>query len=168
MNAFEIRPRFRLTVEESPEAVAEQFRQALKLASTTVSGRVLPGHVTLKLPVTQRHYWSPQLDLDIEKSDNQCLIRGLMGPAATVWAFFSFCYAIMGFAMLAGLIVGMSQWTLGTYSVFIWLLPAGAVGCILLYLVSQAGKKISQKEMHILYNFVLQTLAAHNPQLQTS
>ena len=70
MSELAIRPRFQKYSEMSPEAVVKKLQEALELPHAKVKGTIIDQHIILRIPLSEQHYWSPQLDLEIEKTSN--------------------------------------------------------------------------------------------------
>lgn len=127
----------------------------VKFSTTTVEG-----HITLMIPMTERHFWSPQLSLSFEQTDEGTIIRGLYGPNPTVWAIFFFGYISLGILALFALMAGSSQWMLGMEAPLLWVVPACAVVALILYLVAQAGQKVGAEQMYRLHHFYEATVGS--------
>ena len=97
LKSFRVRPRFQIESIFTGEELNDRINTELKNSESCL-GSVMAGHVTLYLPVNEQHYWSPQLSLSIEDTENGCLIRGLYGPRPSVWTMFVFIYFIIGLA----------------------------------------------------------------------
>ncbi|MEP2024651.1 MAG: hypothetical protein ABJH98_17430 [Reichenbachiella sp.] len=143
---------------QSPEKIATQLKDRIKISDDGIHGTVIEGHATLSLPPRDQHYWSPQLSLSFESSETGSVLRGLYGPRPEVWTMFVLFYSIIGFAVLVILVIGYSNWTLGQSAQILWLVPA-LVGIFLtLYLVSYFGQKMGRKQIVTLHNFVEKAL----------
>ena len=111
------------------------------------------GHVDIKIPVAERHYWSPQLHISTEQTDDGTIIRGLYGPNPTVWGLFFFGYLTVGVLSFFAAFWGFSQLTLGHDARILWALPVLAVVALVLYLIAQMGQKIGADQMFRLHYF---------------
>ncbi len=156
MTSFRIRPRFKHVSEKSMELIQEKIKNSLKQPGATCKGRVIPGHVILKIPLEDQHYWSPQLSLsleELEEPEEGVLIRGLYGPNPNVWAMFAFGYAGLGFMSLFVSIIGFSRMSLDLPAPVLWFLPFFALGFAVLYIIAQTGQKIGVEQTFILHHF---------------
>ncbi len=149
-----IRPRFRLEVPYSPEILKEKIRLALDINDEMCKGNIVDNHVILKIPISQQHYWSPMLTIDLEPIDSGSLIRGLFGPKPEIWTMFVFFYSAIGFLTLMGLIFGFSQLMLKMNAYGLWAVPAGGSLLIGLFVISKFGQRLGQKQMHQLKEFL--------------
>jgi hypothetical protein len=99
----------------------------------------------LKIPENERHYWSPQLTLQVEKRGDGSYIRGLYGPNPTVWTMFVFFYTLFAVIGLIGTIFGLSQLQLGYPAWALWALPISLVAIAALYLAARRGQRIGSQ-----------------------
>ncbi len=146
MPELTLRPRFHYHLHEEPTFVLAHLEQSLGEAGDKVSGQVVQHHVMIKVAAKDRHYWSPQLDLEIEpheKIPDGSLIRGIIGPSPSVWTLFVFLYSALGFFALVGMIVSLSQWTLHKPVLGLWLLLGAGLAMGGVYAAGQAGKRLA-------------------------
>ena len=151
---FHVRPRFKYTVHLTAEALEKRLTAALANSGASCTGKVIPGHATLRIPISERQYWSPQLQLSFEEEEDGLLVRGLFGPRPQVWTMFVLFYSIIGFLAFILLVVGMSMMTLGKSLAIFWGVPVLALLFISLYLVAYIGQRKSRHQMIILYRFL--------------
>jgi hypothetical protein len=157
LTLYRVRPRFSVTASEPLEQVTTRIRQALDQADAPCCGRIHFEYVTLYLPTEEQHYWSPQLSLSLEPTEEGCLLRGLYGPRPEVWTMFVFFYAIIGLAATIIAIIGFSNMSLGKSGMVLWLLPL-LIGLFLtLYLTAYFGKRMGQDQMVTLHRFLEQS-----------
>ena len=160
MTSLRLRPRFRHLTPESPTEIETLLKEALNDAGATCTGSFYPGHLHLKIPMADRHFWSPQLHLSMEQTEEGTLIRGLYGPNPSVWAIFFFGYVVIGILFFFAGMWGLTQWSLGLSSGVLWALPVLAVLALSLYLMAQAGQKLGEDQMLRLHHFYEQVI--HN------
>ena len=158
MSSLEIRPRFRRLVPWKPPQVIDRFRRRLGNGEAPVRGLIVDHHVTLKIPYESQHFWSPQLDLEVEEHPEGTLVRGLYGPHPSVWLMFVFFYAALGFIATIVAIIGFSQWNLGLSAGILWLLPVMGFILLMVWLSARAGQKLGREQMEELQAFLDQTL----------
>lgn len=159
MSQLKIRPRFQRNCRLPKEKVLARIREKLDLPGQPVRGLVVDHHVTLKVPVEERHFWSPQLSLEVEEAEGGgSLIRGLYGPAPSVWLMFVFFYAFLGFVSMIVAIIGFSEWSLGLPGRILWLLPVAAFIVLMIYLSARAGQKLGHEQMYCLRDFLNEAL----------
>ena len=153
-----LRPRFRYYVPSSQVMVQNQFKKAFKIPENNFTGSALEYHISVDYSEKVRHFWTPQMDLNLEKYEDGTLIRGLIGPRANVWTVFMFFYAVAGVAGLAGIIIGTGQWSMGEDPLAFWLLPFSSIIFLAVYLIGRTGKKIAFSESVGLHDFLIENL----------
>lgn len=159
MTSFRFRPRFKRVTALSTEAFTQRIRDELAKSEAPCVGVVIPEHIVLKVPVTERHFWSPQVSLSLEeREDGNTLIRGLYGPNPTVWLLFTFGYIVIGTMAFFALMLGFSKLSLGLDASILWLLPMFALASIGLYFVAQFGQKLGVEQTFMLHHFVEEIL----------
>jgi hypothetical protein len=158
MTAIEIRPRFREIYHLSPTDTVSKIRDAIEQEDSSVKGLVVDQHITLLIPFDERHYWSPQLSIDIEEHEEGSLLRGLYGPKPSVWLMFMFLYSLLGVIALFVAITGFSQYSLGMPAPVLWVLPVAAVIALFLYISAKTGERLGRDQMHQLHYFLDEVL----------
>ncbi len=149
-----VRPRFEIETTHSVEQLAQKIKSDLNKESSPIKGRIQEGYATLYLPHEEQHYWSPQLRLSLEKTENGSLLRGLYGPRPSVWTMFVFFYSLIAFAIMVISIIGLSNITLDKSGAILWLVPVLILVFLSLYFVSYSGQKMGQDQMVTLHDFV--------------
>jgi fumarate reductase subunit D len=160
-NEIVLRPRFKFDVEHNNEIILKLFEDTIKAQSDFIVSRV-DDHVFIKIPKKDQHFWSPQLHLEInetEQDKNKSTIYGLFGPNPTVWTMFMFFHFIViglffGFGVWA-----YSNWSLGnSYSIQLFLVLFMVVIWVVLYFGGRIGKQTGMTQMHKLHHFMRDTL----------
>lgn len=147
MSELALRPRFQKTLDASPQAVLDHFETFLGSDSEIAVGTIVQHHIMIRIPKADLHYWSPQLDLELEEDENKTtLIRGLVGPSSSVWTKFVFLYFAAGFAAITTAVIALSQWTLGKTMWGLWGLGLSLAVIIGTYLMGQTGKKLAHEQ----------------------
>ncbi|MFY0625507.1 MAG: hypothetical protein JXR07_04390 [Reichenbachiella sp.] len=150
----EIRPRFRIESSDKMDELIRKLKEGLENPAAPCQGKVIHGHATLSPLQSEQHYWSPQLGLSIEETENGTLLRGLYGPRPEVWTLFVLFYSVIGLAGLVVLIIGMSKLTLGKSADILWLVPILGTIFLTLFLVANRGKNLGKDQIKILHNFL--------------
>lgn len=161
MNApLEFRPRFKFEISLSQEEITHRLQQ--KLETDNPDGlRVskVSYHIILRPNPDKRHFWSPQLDINMEHLDeNHTLVRCLIGPMPTVWTMYVFLYGGLGLGALVALMAGFSQWALNHNPWAFWVLPFCILGLTLMILFAQFGQRLARDEMRMLKQFLDEAL----------
>ncbi len=153
-----LRPRYKFSTELSSEDIRNGLRTALKDKAVNefeLQYRSVQGHLIVSFPQKHKHFWSPTLDVNLEDGQNgKTTVRVLIGPEPSIWTMFMFFYTLGGLAMLAGLVLGYSQWTLGKGVLALWLIPVGFAIILFFYLAALGGKAKAQDQMKILKTFM--------------
>ncbi len=153
MANFKIRPRFSRKTRLPISEITTRIKSALEDENASIIGYVMDHHIFLKIPVKDRHYWSPELHLEIEELESSSLIKGILGPRPSVWFMYVFFYSFLGFISVIVMIVGFSQLNLGLPGRILWVLPILLVLFLFAFFTAKAGQKLGHDEMHALYDF---------------
>ncbi len=158
MSSTVLRPRYKFTTPLSAEEIRARLKSALKdaeLNTYELQHRSVSGHIIVVLPKKHKHFWSPTLDINLEKAaDGQTVVRVLIGPEPSIWTMFMFFYTIGGLMATAGLVLGYSQYALGHGAFYLWLIPVGIAIIMFFYLAALAGKSKAREQMHLLKDFL--------------
>ena len=154
MDGFQVRPRFQKKLSASPEEVLRRLREGLADSAGKVRGLIVDHHVTLKIPPDDDHFWSPQLQLEVEADGEHTLLRGLYGPKPSVWLMFLFFYAFLGFVGVVVVIIGLSERSLGLPGRILWAVPMVAFVLIMVYLSARSGQALGKDQMYTLRDFL--------------
>lgn len=155
-SVFQIRPRFKSSIETTMENIPLHFKKALAKENAPCIGFINKNFGTLSLPKAAQHYWSPQLSFTFEESEeveNEIIIRGLFGPRPNVWTMFLFFYSIITFAILVIGIIGLSYWSLGKSILILWWIPVLSIIYASLFWVAYSGQRLGHHQMEILNDF---------------
>lgn len=153
-NPIQVRPRFKLLSDLSIEELQGKINDHLVKATTNCYGKINHGFGTIQLPTSEQHYWSPQLVISLEKTDEGTEIRGLYGPKPSIWTMFVFFYATIGFAFVITLIIGLTHISMEKDSLIIWLAPLLLVLFFSLYFISYLGQKKGTPQLILLEQFI--------------
>ncbi len=160
MSSFRIRPRFKQLTKEPSKHLQDRLIEKLENGVAKFVATSVQDHITLTIPSVEKHFWSPQLSLSFEETEEGTIIRGLYGPNPTVWAVFFFGYVSVGILALFGLMAGSSQLMLGQEAPVLWSLPACGIVAIILYFVAQTGQKMGAEQMFRLHHFYEDTVGS--------
>ena len=153
-------PRFRLRVAALPDSLFEEIKQTA-IQDNTVSGTFAEKYTILRIPSWERHYWSPELQLQAfpcNEKPNNTVIRCVIGPTQSVWVMFTFFYAITGLLTLFGGMFGLVQYSISKESTFLWILPFGVIMLITLFIISKIGQRKARNQTLHLVSFLFHTL----------
>lgn len=155
-----LRPRFERSLSCSTREATQRLRAAIAAPDCPCRGREYGGHFILRVPESERHFWSPQLSLDVEGAPGGgTVLRGLFGPHPSIWTFFVAAYALAGFSAVIGLLFGFSQWSLGQPPHALWAVPAAMLFAGLTYGVGLIGRRLGYAQVLQLRDVVDRALA---------
>ncbi len=147
--------------DESQEQLIEKFRDNLKDVDCKYCSKIVDGHIVIDVPLAENHFWSPQLNVEIEKvTDKKSIVKGLFGPKPQVWTLFMFIHfgvaiTFIGFLMTWYVKYMIKEDTTFSMSMTIFL----PVLWFILYFIGRIGKRTGYKQMDELYKFMMQILA---------
>lgn len=162
MSSFRIRPRFKEQLQTDLDTFKKTMEAALD-QSDECTGLISETYCVIKIPTVDRHYWSPQLTITIEDSENKeaITVRGLYGPKPSVWAVFFMGYAALGVLALFAGVYGLSQYMLEKPAPILWLIPIFGAIALVLYIVAQGGQKIGAEQMYRIHHFYEAAMKHH-------
>ena len=153
----ELRPRFKLKSKLSIDDITAVLSDQLN-NDPTVNGSVDKTYAILKIPPEKQHYWSPELQVHLEKDSDDTIIRCLVGPSQAVWAMFMFCYiAIAALTLFVGM-YGLIQLQLGHSNYAVYIIPIGLLILPSIYTFSKIGQKTGRDQMLHLISFLYHSI----------
>ncbi len=147
MSSFGFRPHFRQLLDLDLASVEERLVERAGTEGHRCQVTRFPGFISLRIPDDEQHFWSPRLDLSLEKTeDGKTMVRGRYGPGANVWSLFLYGYVAIAFLGSIGSILGICQALIGYYPWGLWIVGAMAVLGLALYLLAQTGQKLGAQQ----------------------
>lgn len=158
-NEIVLRPRFKLELNHANGPILNSFENAKSTNEIYKIVRV-DDHVFIRLPTQQQQFWSPQLHLEINETDDKTtILYGLFGPNPTVWTLFMFLHFLVAGLFIAFAIWCYTSWTLkNPYAMPMGLMILMVIIWFALYFAGRFGRAKGKKEMHGLYDFMETTL----------
>lgn len=153
MSSFRIRPRFKNTVHLSIQDITQKFQKLDNDTKAQFMVKLSHHHITIHIPLEDRHYWSPVLTISLEETPDGTIVRGLYGPNPSVWAIFFFGYIALGLIALFAGMYGASKAMLNMEAPILWILPICGGLALLLYIIAQGGQKIGAEQMFRMHHF---------------
>jgi len=115
-NDIRLRPRFYKDIDENIDLVRQKFVDYAKNVPSGFLIKIRPNHIQFSIQGEKQRYWSPHLSIELEEKEgnekNSTHIRGLFGPAQTLWTFFIFLHFIIAGIFLLFLMFAYSNWML--------------------------------------------------------
>lgn len=155
-----LRPRFKIDFEETQSDIIAKFEQNLQGEECKYCSKIVDGHIIIDVPAEENHFWSPQLNVEIEKVDEKSsVVKGLFGPKPQVWTLFMFFHFAVAVAFIGFGIMAYVQSTLDRdYKVALTIVVVLPIVWILMYFIGRLGKKTGRKQMEELHGFLMDTL----------
>ena len=155
-----LRPRFKMEFNESEAELISKFKDNLKVGDCKYWSIIVDGHIIIDVPKDENYFWSPELNIEVEKNENgTTIVKGLFGPKATVWTLFMFFHFAVAVAFIGFAVTAYVQWSLKTdYSTALYVVIALPVVWIVMYVLGRIGKSTGHKQMDELYKFMMKTL----------
>jgi hypothetical protein len=156
-NDIVLRPRFQ---DEFPECAGNILERVESAGRDPFVIKRLDDHLFIKFNDAERHFWSPQLQLEVLDEGKQgCRVYGLYGPNPTLWTFFMFLH--FGVATLF-VILGIWAYSSASLGRPYGPLVGGMVVMVVLwfafYAFGRAGRAKGKPQMHELYRFYREAL----------
>jgi len=159
-NAIFLRPRFKMDFDESKQELLDKFRKNLEDSNCKYCSTIVDGHIIIDVPIEENHFWSPQLNIEVEKIDkNKTIVKGLFGPKPQVWTLFMFFHFAMAVAFIGFSIVAYVKWTLKSdYLIALAVVIFLPILWVIMYFLGRIGKSRGHKQMNELHKFMIKTL----------
>jgi hypothetical protein len=145
------------------------IKKAIALLDTKkypLQGKVVDNHVIIDIPQADTHYWSPQLNMRIEKDEldeKVSYLRGMIGPKPTVWTLFMFVYFSIGFLGFVMSSYGISKSFIGEKTILIWGFPIAILIMLTAYRAGKQGEKLGQEQIDIIKTYIRELAAPSKP-----
>mgnify|MGYP003637419412 CR=1 FL=1 len=156
MSSIEVRPRFHFELKLSEDEAKDRIRKLLKFNNALgFKGQLKNDYLLLKCH-TKKHFWTPQMEVRVEKEDDVTLVKCLITPEPSIWTFFMFSYVVSGFGLVIGLMIGSSQITLEKDVWGFWLAGISLIVGLLFYFIALTGKRLAYDERKAFFDFIRQ------------
>jgi hypothetical protein len=157
-----MRPQFNFDFPIDQDHAIDLLSSVMDTNDHPIEGRAAGNHLMLVIPIKDRHFWSPWLNIEAQENDlpnPNIHIKGRFSPNPSVWTGFMMVYsslAVLAFLAtmfaVAQLVMNNPPWAL--YFLIPIILIAAAM-----YWSSLIGQKIAHDQMQLLYRVTLETLA---------
>ncbi|MGB5284413.1 MAG: hypothetical protein WBN29_07870 [Polyangiales bacterium] len=149
-----MRPRFELQLPVERELWLGALSSLLQNDPGSLRGQVFRAHAVVLMRDTERTFWSPYLNLEVEDEPDGSAIRGRFSPHPNVWTMFMGVYILLAFAVLGGISYGIVQLTLGQVPWGFWIAPAAVALFGFVYGATLIGQGLGAEQMHIMRTLV--------------
>ena len=157
-----MRPKFEFTFPIAPDHAIDLLQGIMDNEDHPIEGRTAGNHLMLVVPIEDRHFWSPWLNLEarpFQDAPPVTHIKGRFSPNPSVWTGFMMVYsglAVLAFLAsmfaVAQLVMSNPPWA------FYFLIPIVLIAAVM-YWSSLIGQKIAHDQMQLLYRVTLETLS---------
>ena len=151
---FRLRPRFKYPIDMNVEEALACLESAAQHPQSSCRVSIVDHRAFINIPPTERHFWSPHMEVTVEDREEGTVLVGLLGPNPTVWSLFLFFYAAVGVASTFGIVHGLTLWQLRGEQWGLWFIPLAGLAFVMVYLVSKAGQRLGKDQMYQLYYFL--------------
>ncbi|MFT5130005.1 MAG: hypothetical protein ACI8W8_003634 [Rhodothermales bacterium] len=145
-----LRPIIKLEASGTVADVTRRIREAPTDYNVTVANQ----YILVKIPESRRHYWSPQLQIEIEEHESGTRLTELITPMPSVWTLFAMSYIAVLVLGVFGSIVGLAQLQLDQDAPWLWSLPAAALLIACIYGAAKIGQRIGRAQVEELTAFL--------------
>jgi ABC-type multidrug transport system fused ATPase/permease subunit len=155
-----LRPRFKMDFNENQDTIISKFRDNLKKGDCKYCSKIVDGHIIIDVPTEENHFWSPQLNIEIENNTSEkAIVKGLFGPKPQVWTLFMFFHFAVACAFIGFSVMAYVQWSLKEdYSMALMIVICLPILWIVMYFLGRIGRRKGHKQMDELYGFMMKTL----------
>ena len=137
-----------MPVERAVETIVEKVKQG----PVEFEVKSFPGFICMRIPLAERHFWTPRLVLGLEESGGEkTRVQGTYGPNANVWSLYLYCYLIIGSGAIFSGTFGLCQQQLGMSAWGLWIFWTLAGLAVILYLSAQMGQKLAAQQTFTLH-----------------
>jgi len=166
VNRFILKPRFKEPLKASRKSVIELLKKYFKTSDCKYDSKFIGHHIVIDIPEKDKHFWSPQLHIEIEnETADTSILKGLFGPKPQVWTFFMFIHFAVALMFFVFLVIAYSNYTLDKdYSFALTMCILMPVLWILFYVFGQLGKKKGHVQMQELHDFLMGGLSKYQRQ----
>nr|WP_298657621.1 hypothetical protein [uncultured Flavobacterium sp.] len=152
-----LRLRFYKDINENIEVVRAKFIAYKKIKSTDYLMKIRGNHIQFTVSGDKHQYWSPHLTVELEELENSngqaTHIRGLFGPAQTLWTFFIFLHFIIAGVFLVFSMFAYSNYSLNKPTTSNLIIMGLMVLCwFLLYFIGRQTRENGYEQMEELEN----------------
>ncbi len=159
-NHFGINIRNRYELNEHPEQVLRKFIRRLNDSSQPFNLKTANNKVFFKTRAEEAKWWSPELSISIEQSENGTLIREVMGPNPETFTFTIF--GIIGGSVLCffAVMLALSQLNLGLSPTLSLVVAALALLFILIiYSTIALGRRRAASQMKAMTDYAKEIMS---------
>ena len=148
-----IRPKYKRFSSLPPCKVIDAIQEDLAERSE-IEGSTLGNNATIKIAKRDKHFWSPEFDINTVKRGKGSFIKAVVGPNPKVWAVFIFFYSLAIILFFLGMLMGIYQWLFDMETSVSWYIPVSLFTAFLVIVFSKIGQYKGKKQMLLLWDIL--------------
>lgn len=158
MFSIRIRPRIKAFTNIPVDEVINNLNNIIASNTYPFQVKVVQHHLVVKCKAEA--FWSPEMTLEIVENpfkgdahathNEATMLRGYISPKPSIWTFFIFAYVGLGLACLSFIVFGTSQMMLDQPTNMLWYAGFSFLGIVLVFIASQIGQKLGDKQTQVL------------------
>lgn len=129
-------------------------KRRIRETSTDYLVSIVNNYIVVKIPEGRRHYWSPQLQIDLEEQETGTRVVEVITPMPAVWTMFAMSYITVLLMGFFGGIVGLVQLQLSQPAPWLWSFPVAASLLTLIYAAAKFGQRMGKAQVEELTAFL--------------
>ena len=150
-----------MRVSIDADAVMQIFAQKKAAREGPCVLNLYEHQVEFSVPGTDRHFWSPFLNLIVETGAGTTTLYGKYGPNVNVWTMFVAGYAILFLTAVAGFFIGTSQMQLDQPLTGFHLMGGCAAAAAVVYAIGLFGRYLARPQMVQFHECIERWFADH-------
>jgi len=163
-NSIALRLRFYKDINETVDTVRQKFIDYKKHLPEDYLMKIRKNYIQFTVVGEKQRYWSPYLTIELEEKEgsngNITHLKGLFGPAQTMWTFFIFLHFIIGGIFLVYSMFALSNYLLKTsFTKDLTVMGLMIATWILLYFVGKQTRENGYGQMEELEQEFLKIIA---------
>jgi hypothetical protein len=152
-----MRPTFDRLLPWSPEDVRGRICRHLERDDCSAVHQVAGNHLTITVPRSVRHFWSPWLWIEItadEENPGESRLFARFSPHPSVWTGVMLCQlSLIVIASLAAMFA-LAQVTIDQAPTALWVVPIALALAAGVYWMSLIGQRLAHEQMVLLHGHV--------------
>ena len=154
-----LRPRFEVVSCKTIEEILENANHLKTELKADYQIKIIDEHLYFYFSKEKRKYYSPFLHLELEKNENQTLVKGLFGPEQLLWTLFMFLHFIIAGLFLVFAMMAYTHWSLKQSMILdISVMIAMVVFWIALYFIGRQNRELGVPQMHELEDLMYRVI----------
>ncbi len=154
---------FELTSPLPPEVVEEALSAQLRSDACPISGIVAEGRIEIHVPSGRQHLWSPQLTVDLEKTDSGCRLSGRFVQHPHVFGLCMLGGSALAVLLLVAFSVSYGQWVMGQTPTALLAFPVAGSLVLVVFCGFRLGAERSADQKRELSDYVRSSLPPGPP-----